>query len=63
LNAESGDLFSMAPEGIAGLNDKSQLAIGELMESIMAKGRAATADQQTKDSEATLELVNALGLG
>jgi hypothetical protein len=63
LNAETGDLVSTAPEGIAGLNDKSQLAIGELMESIMAKGRASTADQQTKDSEATLELVNALGLG
>jgi hypothetical protein len=33
------------------------------MKGIMANNRAATACQQTKDSEATLELVNALGLG
>jgi hypothetical protein len=61
-NAESGDRVLTALEGIDGRNDKSQLAIGELMESIMANDRAATAGQQAKDSEATLELVSALGL-
>jgi hypothetical protein len=62
-NAESGDCVSTALEGIAGRNDESQLAIGELIDSIMANDRAATAGQQAEDSDATLELVNALGFG
>jgi hypothetical protein len=62
-NAESGYRVSRALVGIAGRNDKSQLAIGELTESTTANDRIATAGQQDKDSEATLELVSALGLG
>jgi hypothetical protein len=43
-NVESGDRVSKALEGIAGRNDKSQLAIAEFMEGIMAKDRASAAD-------------------
>jgi hypothetical protein len=43
--------------------DKSQLSIAELTDRIMANDRAATAGQQAKASEETLELATALDLG
>jgi hypothetical protein len=47
-NAASGDRGSTALEGIAGRNDMSQLAIGELKESNMANDRVATAGQRIR---------------